>query len=124
MKPRKYYFTSQKYHGHDELEFLFQLVMQNVKAAGEQVKITFDENETNDIDANVDIIETSFEDGSGSGSGEGVVRSQRMLSLPNTRQIPFQSNMLIIGKVLAEQSKVVQGETRIIYCMFWAELLS
>ena len=86
------------------MEFLFQLVMQNVKAAGEQVKISFDENDTSDIDTNVDVIETSFEDGSGSGSGEGAVRSQRILNLPNTRQIPFQSNLLLIGIVLAEHT--------------------
>lgn len=104
----KYYFSDHHlFHGKDELQFLFQLVMQNVKTAGEQIQITFeeDENDTTEADkANVDIIETSFDhDGSGSGehtSGDSI-RAQRRydgLMLPNTRQIqPFHSNMVIIG---------------------------
>ena len=73
--------------------------MQNVKAAGEQIDISFDENDT----TKVDIIETNFDQGSGSGehSGTELFRSTRFGGhmLPNTRQIqPFQNNMVIIGK--------------------------
>ena len=105
----KFYFSNHHgFYGKDELHFLFQLVMQNVKAAGEQIDISFDdENDT----TNVDIIETNFDQGSGSGEnssgGAELSRSNRFGGhmLPNTRQIqPFQNNMVIIGKASNKNS--------------------
>lgn len=106
----KIYFSNQhSFHGKNELHFLFQLVMQNVKAAGEQIDISFDENDT----ADVDIIETNLDQGSGSGehsSGSELSRSNRFGGhmLPNTRQIqPFQNNMVIIGKASNKSSRTL-----------------